>query len=337
MRLAAPLWLLLLPVIPMLLYRANRRQPRLPWPMLDGLSRFGSTRAWLARIIPPSLRLLALSALVLALARPQTVGGQTRLRTQGIAIIVVLDRSSSMEATDGLDPRTGLPIPRFAAAQAAFAQFVSGRPNDLIGLVSFAAEPDLTSPPTLDHEFLIDAAEALRTASAGEDGTNIGDAIAWGLENLRHAPGPRKVLVLLTDGDNRPAVTAAAPPLDPRAAAKLATELGVTLHTVAVGQGGGMVRERIPGVELDLVGEVEGPNLELLRDLARLGGGQPFEAADPAALADVFQSLDALERSGLTGEIHTRYREWFPLCLAVAIAAMLADRLLSAGPLLRIP
>ncbi len=337
MRLAAPLWLLVLPVLPLVLYWASRRQPRLPWPTLDDLASVPQGRAWLAQVLPPALRILALSALVLALARPQTIGGQTRLHTRGFAIVVVLDRSSSMEAVDGLDPRTGLPIPRFAAAQAAFAQFVAGRPNDLIGLVAFAAEPDLTSPPTLDHEFLVDAAEALRTAGAAEDGTNIGDAIALGLDSLRHAPGPRKILILLTDGDNRPAITASAPPLDPRAAARLAAELGVTLHTVAVGRGGGMVRERIPGVELDLVGEVEGPNLDLLRDLARIGGGQAFEAADPAALGDVFLALDPRERSDLSGEIHTRYREWFPLCLAVALAAMLADRLLAAGPFPRIP
>jgi Ca-activated chloride channel family protein len=337
MRLAEPLWLLLLPLIPLLMWAGSRRRPRLAWPTLAPFEGAPRGRAGLAGIVPPLLRFLALSALVVALARPQTVGGRTRLRTQGIAIVVALDRSSSMEAADGRDPLTGRPVTRFDSAREAFARFVAGRTDDLVGLVAFAAAPDLTSPPTLDHEFLLDAAGALRTATAAEDGTNIGDAIAWGLDALRHAGSPRKVLVVLTDGDNRPPVTAGAPPLDPRAAARLASRLGITLHSVAVGRAGGTVRETIPGVNLDLVGEVEGPNLELLRDLARLGNGRAFEAADPAALAGVFAELDAFERTSLTGAIRTRYREWAPLCLAVAIAAILFDRLLAAGPLRRLP
>jgi Ca-activated chloride channel family protein len=337
MRLAEPLWLLLLPLVPLLLWAGSRRRPRLAWPTLAPFDGAPRGRARLAAVLPPVLRFVALAALVLALARPQTVGGRTNVRARGVAIVVVLDRSSSMEAADGRDPLTGGPIARFEAARGQFARFVAGRPDDLIGLVAFAAEPDLTSPPTLDHEFLRASAASLRTATAAEDGTNLGDAIAWGLDALRHAPPARRVLVLLTDGDNRPPVTAGSPPLDPRAAARLAAPLGVTLHTVAVGRAGGTVRETIPGLNLDLVGEVEGPNLDLLRDLARIGDGRAFEAADPAALANVFAELDALERTDLAGALRTRYREWAPLCLAVALGAMLLDRLLAAGPLLRLP
>src|SRR4029079_14201107 len=117
--------------------------------------------------------------------------------------------------------------------KTTFTRFVEGRPDDLIGLVAFANYPDLLWPPALDHARLNEAVRALRSARPGDDGTNIGDAIALGLDALLEAPPKKKVLVLLTDGNNEPAVPQ---PLDPEQAAVLARDLGVTLHTIAIGR-----------------------------------------------------------------------------------------------------
>jgi Ca-activated chloride channel family protein len=281
------------------------------------------------------LRSLALACLAVALARPQTVGGQVRIAGQGVAIVVALDRSPSME-TEDFPGRGGRLVPRLEAAKATFAAFVEGRPDDLIGLVAFARHPDLVCPPTLDHGFLVDAARALRPARPEESGTNIGDAIAWSLDALIRTPPDQKVLVLLTDGRNQ-AEGIVPPPLPPREGAEIARGLGVTLHAIGVGQSGILrAAEGVTGLGRP-IGESEGPDLELLGDLARIGGGRLFVAANAADLDAIFRALDALERSPVQGTIRTRYREWYPPWVAAAAVLLVFDRLLAAGRLRRLP
>jgi Ca-activated chloride channel family protein len=133
----------------------------------------------LLRHLPALLRGLALGALAIALARPQTVGGVIRIAAQGVAIVVALDQSSSMNAVDFPTDRDTRRISRLKAAKDTFIRFVAGRPDDLIGLCVFANYPDLACPPTLDHRFLAETADAIGPARPGDDGTNIGAAIAW--------------------------------------------------------------------------------------------------------------------------------------------------------------
>ena len=137
--------------------------------------------------------------------RPQTVGGTTRINANGVAIVVALDHSSSMKAADFPTDRGTRMIPRLEAAKATFRQFVEGRPDDLVGLITFANLPFTVCPPTADHAWLVEQAAAIRPARAGDDGTNIGDAIGWGIGDLVDSTPRRKVLVLLTDGQNQPA------------------------------------------------------------------------------------------------------------------------------------
>jgi Ca-activated chloride channel family protein len=188
------------------------------------------------RRLPALLCGLAICALAVALARPQTIGGRTRIAGQGVAIVVALDQSSSMNARDFPTDRGTKQISRLEAARSTFTQFVKGRSDDLIGLVVFANYPELACPPILDHLFLIETVSNVRVARPGDDGTNMGDAIAVGLDALLVAPPKKKVLVLLTDGHNQPA---GPQPLDPVEAAVLARDFGVTLHTIAVGRVGG--------------------------------------------------------------------------------------------------
>jgi Ca-activated chloride channel family protein len=334
MRLAEPAWLVLLALVPMpwWFHRARRR---IAWPTLQGFPRGGPSGLRRLGSLPILLRAIAVAAMVIALARPQSVGGHTRIAGRGVAIVVAIDHSSSMNAADF--PSARGPVARLDAAKATFVRFVEGRPDDLIGLVVFANEPDLACPPTLDHAFLADQAQAVRTARPDEDGTNIGDAIAWSLDALRASSPKKKVLILLTDGRNSPARVAGGHPLEPEAAAVLARDLGVTLHTIAVGKGGGIVRRPEPITGLDLVSEVDGPDLALLDRLARLGGGRSFIAADAEALARVFETIDALEKSPVQGEVRTRYREEYAPWVGLALTCLVLDRFLSAGRLRRLP
>jgi Ca-activated chloride channel family protein len=309
-----------------------RARPKLAWPSLSGFARAPRATAGWMRHVPPLLRSLAIACLAVALARPQTVGGRTRIAARGVAIVAALDNSSSMNTKDF--PSDSGPMSRLEAAKRTFRRFVAGRPDDLVGLVVFANYPDLACPPTLDHAFLLETVGGLRSAKAGDDGTNLGDAIVWSLDAL-HAASPRKkVLILLTDGRNQPAVPR---PLDPEAGAHLARELGITLHTIAVGQSGGIVRRAEPVTGLNLVAEVGEPDYALLERLAKIGGGRAFVAADARSLEQVFQTIDALERSPVQGTIQIRYRERFAPWVGLAAALLIVDLLLSGGRLRRLP
>jgi Ca-activated chloride channel family protein len=335
MQFAHPGWLLLLLLVPLPLV-LDRARPRILWPSLAGFADDRRKRSGrlLFRHLPALLRGLALGALVIALARPQTVGGVTRIAGQGVAIVVALDQSSSMKARDFPADRGTRRISRLEAARTTFTRFVEGRPDDVIGLVVFANYPDLACPPTLDHRTLVETVAAIGPALPGDDGTNIGDAIARALGALRDTTPSKKVLVLLTDGNNDPAVPR---PLDPEQAATLARDLGVTLHTIAIGRAGGIVRGTDPATDLPVMAEVEGPNLPLLERLAAITGGRSFVATDADAMEDVFQTIGELEKSPVKGEIRTRYDEKFAPWAALAAALLVIDRLLVAGPLRRLP
>jgi Ca-activated chloride channel family protein len=325
------LWVLLLMPLPVLMERAR---PRIAWPSFDGFPpRFRIGWAWL-RPLPAILRGLAIGSLAVALARPQTVGGTTRIAAQGIAIVVALDHSSSMNAADFPSEHGTERISRLKAAKTTFARFVGGRPDDLIGLVVFADYPDLPCPPVLDHAFLLETIESVRPARQGDDGTNIGDAIAWGLDALLAAPPKQKVLVLLTDGNNEPGVPQ---PLDPEEAATLVRDLGVTLHTIAIGPIPRAARGIDPDRERPATSDAEGPNLRLLEQLAKLTGGRSFAATDADALDEVFKTIDALEKSPVRGQETTRYHEHYGLWARRALALVLLSWLLSQGPLRRLP
>jgi len=312
----------------------ERLRSRIAWP---SLATFPARRrigwVWLGAL-PAILRGLAIGSLAVALARPQTVGGVSRIAGKGVAIVVALDQSSSMNSVDFPADRGARLVPRLEAAKTTFAHFVRGRTDDSIGLVAFANYPDLTCPPTPDHTFLIDLVAALRPARPGDDGTNIGDAIALSLDALLVAPPKKKVLVLMTDGNNEPAVPE---PLDPEQAAILARDLGVTMHTIAIGHRGGVVQGVEPDTQLPVIAEVAGPNLPLLERLAELTGGRSFVAADVDALAGVFDAINKLERSPIRGQILTRYDEHYASWAALALALLVLDSLLSLGRFRRLP
>jgi len=326
-RLVEPGWLLLLAMVPLLWYW-ERSRPRLGWPTLAGFPRgHRAGLAWLGPL-PEVLRSLAFCLMVVAMARPQVVGGRTRVAGRGVAIVAAIDQSSSMNAVDFASG--GSTVSRLEAAKQTFTRFIAGRPDDLIGLVVFANYPDLASPPTLDHSFLTDVTRALRSAHADDDGTNLGDAIAWALDALRQAPPRKKVLILLTDGRNSPAGHDR-PPLDPEEAATLARAMGVSLHTIALGRAEETSRDAAPEAE------DSGPDLALLRRLARLGGGQAFVASDSRSLDMVFGQIDRLEKSPVRGTVHTRYRETFFPWVGLALGLVIVDRVLVAGRLRRLP
>lgn len=334
MSLAEPAWLigLVLVLAPWLL---GRWRSRLTWPTLQGFPVPGRPGRWLSGHLPNLLRAVAIACLVVAMARPRSVAGRTWIAAQGVAIVVALDQSSSMSIPEAVGPPVTSGPTRLEAAKNTLIRFITGRPDDLIGLVTFANLPFTACPLTLDHAFLIETVAATRLARPGDDGTNLGDALVWGADLLHDSAPRRKVLILLTDGRDSPGVPR--PPDHPLNAARIARALGIVVHTIAIGHAGVLVHGVEPSSSVGPVVNLEGPDLELLQKVAEIGGGRSFVAADGAALSDVFSEINRLEKSPVRGEIRTRYREHYAPLIAAALALILVDRLLCAGRWRRLP
>lgn len=345
LRFGAPAWLLLLLLLPLLAWWQRRRG--------RGALRFSDrslfleapvtlaqrAAAWLARA-----EQLALALLVAALARPQRGLTEHRLRTDGIAIVMALDRSDSMRACDfELD---GKRVDRLEVVKDVFRRFVAGgdglagRSDDLVGLVSFGGWPEERCPLTLDHGALLQALEAVvipepltdaRGRAVAEElhaesvSTAIGDALALAVERTQAAPAKSRVVVLLSDGEN----TAGA--LAPLEAAEAAAALGVRVHTIGVGSTG-----RVPFPQRDRFGQVgyAAMNVRLdeatLRAVAEATGGRYWNAQDRAALERVYAEIDALEKSEFEGGAFVEWRELYTSLLAPAAALLLLSLLLGA-------
>src|SRR5580700_4496140 len=184
-RFLQPEWLWLLTLLPMVMLLRGRRGPVAAVEFSDvGLARevagANRTRAggwvWL-------FPLLAAALMIVGLARPQRAQSRTEVTANGIDIVLGLDVSGSMQALDFLvDNRR---VNRIAIVKAVVSKFIEERPSDRIGLIAFAAAPYLISPLTLDHDWLQQNLERVTTASAGDDGTAIGSAIAASVNRLR--------------------------------------------------------------------------------------------------------------------------------------------------------
>ncbi len=320
---ALPYVLLLLLLIPFWwLWRRGRRAPAIVFSRADVLARGRRGGAFTRRMLG-ILRILLLTGLIVALARPRSGAHTENVDSEGINIVVAIDLSSSMLSED-FQPQNRLEV-----AKEKVKQFILGRHSDRIGLVAFAGEALTQVPLTVDYPVLIAAVDNLQAGQL-EDGTAIGTAIATAANRLRGAPGHSRVLILLTDGENNRGA------IDPRTAAQAAAAVGVKIYTIGAGTIGmapvpvgrglmGMRYEYRP-VEID-----EG----LLRDVATTTGGRYFRAVDAAALQRIYQQIDQLEQEPVRAHQYVRYTEEYRWPLAVALIAIALEALLSVwrGPL----
>jgi Ca-activated chloride channel family protein len=278
-----------------------------------------------ARRFHPVLHVLAgagLTALIVALARPQTGLQRREVQTDTLDIVLALDTSTSMQA---IDPGNEDDRNRLDAVKEVAETFVKARELDRIGLISFAAMPFTKCPPTLDHDWLIDRIAELKTGEL-PDGTAIGNALASAVNRLRESETTSKVIILLSDGVNSAGDIA---PLD---AAPLAAELGIRVYTIAAGSDG-LVRVPVQSMFGQTMYQQRRipVDTETLSRIAEITGGKFFRAEDEEELENVFAEIDALERTEIELTEYTLYTEQFLWFAAAGLGLLGLERLLSAG------
>ena len=310
-------WLLLLLPIAVLWYLFKHREAT---PSLRISSIKGFTGDNLLARLKPMLfvfRLLALAAIIVAMARPQTEDVSTRTKTtKGIDIVMAIDVSSSMLARD-LKPN------RLSALKEVAADFIRERPNDRIGLVAYAGESYTKTPITSDKTIVLNA---LREITYGQlnDGTAIGMGLATSVNRLKDSKAVSKVIILLTDGVNNSGF------IEPQTAADLAAEYDIKTYTIGLGTNGnalspiaynpdGSYRYGMRQVEIDE---------DLLKSIAKVTGGRYFRATDNEKLEAIYEEINKLEKTEIEEFKYYRYEEKFRSWVLLAGALLMLEWLL---------
>ncbi|MDO6601444.1 vWA domain-containing protein [Arenibacter palladensis] len=293
-------WLFLLLPVAMLWYFFKRKEQTASLKMS---SIKGFPKGSILPKLKPALfamRLLALAAIIVAMARPQTEDISTRTKTtKGIDIVMAIDVSSSMLAKD-LKPY------RLAALKKVAADFINERPNDRIGLVAYAGESYTKTPITSDKSIVLRALDEI-TYGQLNDGTAIGMGLATSVNRLKESKALSKIIILLTDGVNNMGF------IEPQTAADLAVEFGIKTYTIGIGTNGnamtpiaynadGSFRYGMREVEIDE---------SLLKSIAETTGGQYFRATDNKKLEAIYEEINKLEKTEVEEFKYYKYEEKF--------------------------
>lgn len=300
------LWLLsvLIPMIALYIYRMLRGGAAITISTVSTLEKAPKGMRYYMRHIPFALRCCAVTLLIIAIARPQNTARESSVTTEGIDLVLALDISASMLARD-FQPN------RLVAAKDVAANFIADRTNDRIGLVVFAGESLTLCPLTTDKTTLL---TQLARAEIGliEDGTAIGNGLATSVNRLRESTAKSKVIILLTDGVNNSGQIA------PLTAAEIARTYGIRVYTIGVGSEG-----KAPYPARDIWGNIFYTQIEvemdeeILKEISALTGGEYFRATDKNALAEIYERINAMEKSRIETneftvktELGGRYMLW---------------------------
>ncbi|MCB0281476.1 MAG: VWA domain-containing protein [Calditrichae bacterium] len=324
-----PWYLLLFLLIPLIIlwyFKSTRRQAQLKYSDLKLVKRLGKSLRQRLQVLLPLLRLLTLSAFILALARPQSSSKEEEIITEGVDIVLAMDVSTSMLAEDFK------PNNRFEAAKTVAREFIKSRTNDRIGMVVFAGESFTQCPLTLDYGVLLTLLEQVEIADKNWDGTAIGMGIVNAVNRLRDSKAKSKVVILLTDGvNNRGQV-------DPITAAQIAKAFDIKIYTIGAGKHGTAMYP----VEDPFFGKRYVPmqveiDEETLTKIANLTNARYFRATDTERLKEVYDEISQLEKTKIEVKEFTRYEELFVYFLAFGLLTLVAEIGLTHTYLRKIP
>ncbi len=317
---AHPYLLLLLIVIPLLIVwyilRYRKQKPALQFSNISLFKGLHKTFRQRAYPLLFALRMVAVGAVIIALARPQSKLSRQEMKVEGIDIVLAMDVSGSMLAED-FKPN------RLEAAKKVASDFIDGRKNDRMGLVVFSGEAFTQVPLTIDHGVLLKQLHAVKSGMV-KDGTALGDGLATAINRIKDSEAKSKVIILLTDGINNMGA------VDPQSAAEIAALYNIRLYTIGVGtkglapypfrdQFGRTHYQNIP-VELD-----EG----LLTQMAQsTNDGQYFRATNKKSLEKIFKQIDEMEKSKIDVTQYAQTKDEYQGWLILAALALLLEILL---------
>ena len=254
-------------------------------------------------------RMIALTLLIIALARPQVTDMSTRVKNnQGIDIVMAIDVSASMLAKD-LKPN------RLEALKNVAANFIRSRTTDRIGLVEYAGESYTKTPITSDKSIILRSLKEMEYNTIIEGGTAIGMGLATSVNRIKDSKAISKVVILLTDGVNNSGF------IDPLTAAELANEFGIKIYTIGLGTNG----MALSPIGIDSRGKFNYANAKveidekLLKEIAAMTGGKYFRATNNSKLIEIYDDIDKLERSDIEEFKYYNVQEKYRLFLLPAL------------------
>ena len=317
---AHPYLLLLLLVVPlMVLWYVLRYRKQKPALQFSNITLFKGIRKTFRQRAYPLLfvlRMVAVSAIIVALARPQSKLSRQEMKVEGIDIVMAMDVSGSMLAED-FKPN------RLEAAKKVASDFIDGRKNDRMGLVVFSGEAFTQVPLTIDHQVLHKQLYALKSGMV-KDGTALGDGLATAINRIKDSEAKSKVIILLTDGINNQGA------VDPQSAAEIAALYNIRLYTIGVGTHG-----LAPYPFRDQFGRVHYQNIpveldeQLLTRMAQsTADGHYFRATSKSSLEKIFKQIDEMEKSKIDVTQYSQTKDEYLGWLVLAALALLLEIIL---------
>lgn len=320
------LWLLVIPALLIVHYiylELCGRRPHLRVSDIRYWKAGGKSVLSYLRHAPMLLRTVALSMIIIAIARPRSSSKMDKIDTEGIDIVLAMDVSTSMLARDFTPDR-------ISAAKDIAIEFISQRPSDRIGIVVFAGESYTQCPLTTDRATLINLMKEIQTGLI-EDGTAIGNGLATAVARMQGSDAKSRVVILLTDGvNNRGEIT-------PQTAADIAKTYGIRVYTIGVGANGTAPYPVITpwGVQMQDV-EVE-IDEDLLKGIAETTGGRYFRATDNTKLSEIYSEINKMEKARTTIDSFPVYKELFMDFALVALICLLLEVVFNVFILKRLP
>lgn len=352
-QLASP-WFLLVGLLALpVLWACFQTRSTLTYSSLELVQDLQPTLRTRLAMVPSLCFALGIILLAVALARPQTADDTARVSREGIAIMLVLDRSGSMDARDLEEDFMN--VNRLEVVKDVLHYFITGsenndrfealtdrrerkftdrgRPDDMIGLVTFAGFADSVCPLTLDHGNLLEMINQIKLADRTEGGTAIGEGLGLAVERLRQTKIRSKIVILLTDGVNNTGE------LDPLQAGDLAAKEDIKVYSIGAGTNGyapfpvpnpltGRTELRAIKVEIDE---------ESLQAISEKTSGRYFRATDKQTLKEIYDEIDQLEKTEVSELKYLDFQEHFETFLKWAIGLIILGSLLRLTWLRRFP
>jgi len=287
---------------------------------ISSLKGFDTSKNWLAKLRPILfvIRLVVLSLIITAIARPRTVDESTRIKTtKGIDIVIAIDVSASMLARD-LKPN------RLEALKKVASRFIQARPNDRLGLVEYAGESYTKTPLTSDKNIVLSSLKSIKYNTIIIGGTAIGMGLATSVNRLKESRAKGKVIILLTDGVNNSGF------IDPKIASELAVEFGIKVYTIGLGSNG----MALSPIGILPNGSFQYGNIQveidedLLNQIAETTGGKYFRATSNTKLEEIYAEINKLEKTEIEETKYKSYNELFRPLILAALGLLLFELLL---------